>query len=307
MLEALAADFTALDGASVDLLCDARQPPVELPGVTVHSVSGNQAEIDSLISLAGRVDWTVLIAPEFDGHLLGRARQVVSAGGRLLGPGPQLIALASDKQAAAEYLARHEIPVCEGIALAPGELLPEDFSYPAVLKPRDGAGSLGIERIDRRPYRRACGDAPARLERFYPGQACSVACLCGPQGVVPLQPCWQHLLGEHDFSYLGGSLPIEAPLAARAARLAVAAIRALPAAMGYIGVDLVLGSDPAGSGDVVIEVNPRLTTSYVGLRALSEDNLAAAMVAVAAGADVGVCWKEQEIHFTSSGEIVVGG
>ena len=34
------------------------------------------------------------------------------------------------------------------------------------------------------------------------------------------------------------------------------------------------------SGDRVIEINPRLTTSYVGLRALARFNLAEALLAV---------------------------
>jgi hypothetical protein len=73
--------------------------------------------------------------------------------------------------------------------------------------------------------------------------------------------------------------------------------------MGYLGVDLVLGNDPAGSGDVVIEINPRLTTSYVGLRALSRVNLAATMIAVACGREIELCWNAGFIDFTSSGTL----
>ena len=62
--------------------------------------------------------------------------------------------------------------------------------------------------------------------------------------------------------------------------------------------------DPAGRDDVVIEINPRLTTSYVGLRALSEVNLAATMIAVARGREVRLCWKSERIHFSSSGRCV---
>ena len=50
-----------------------------------------------------------------------------------------------------------------------------------------------------------------------------------------------------------------------------------------MGVDLVLGRDPTGAEDFVIEVNPRLTTSYVGLRAAAKTNLAEAMLRVAEG------------------------
>lgn len=304
MRDALAADFAAVDGASVDVLHDVRHPPVELSGVTVHAIDGAAAEMRAVRRLAAEVDWTVLIAPEFGGHLLARTEAVELAGGTLLGPSSGLTALAADKHATAGHLARQGMLVPRGIALAPGAALPAEFSYPAVLKPRTGAGSLGIEWFDRWPAGRTAGNAPARLEVYCPGTAVSVACLCGPDKIVPLAPCRQNLAGGGDFTYLGGSLPLAPALADRAKRLAARAVGSLPSPIGYLGVDLVLGDDPGGKGDVVIEINPRLTTSYVGLRALSRVNLAATMIAVAQGREVGLCWKSEDIHFTSSGSCV---
>ncbi len=188
--------------------------------------------------------------------------------------------------------------------LEPGDPLPADFPYPAVLKPRDGAGSLDIQWLPHRPRERTAPQHAARLERFQPGVPASVAVLCGPGDVVPLVPCGQRLAGEGDFSYQGGWLPLESPLAARARRLALRAVQPLPTPLGYLGIDMVLGSDPAGSGDVVVEINPRLTTSYVGLRAFSQANLAAAMIAVAQGGEARLCWKSEAIQFTSDGTCV---
>jgi predicted ATP-grasp superfamily ATP-dependent carboligase len=51
---------------------------------------------------------------------------------------------------------------------------------------------------------------------------------------------------------------------------------ALPDLWGYVGVDLILTE----SGAVVLEVNPRLTTSYVGLRASIGVNPAAWVLAL---------------------------
>jgi predicted ATP-grasp superfamily ATP-dependent carboligase len=111
------------------------------------------------------------------------------------------------------------------------------------------------------------------------------------------------LAGETDLRYLGGALPMPAPLAKRAMRLATDAVRTLDAPLGYLGVDLVLGDDSTGAGDVVIEINPRLTTSYVGLRALAKTNLAAALVDVARGDPVELCWKERSIQFDATGTL----
>jgi tyramine---L-glutamate ligase len=300
MLAALVADF-ATSGTDVDTLCDARGSAVAHPGVTVHRIENADQERRAIARLAPRADWTVLIAPEFDGHLLARARAVERAGGRLLGAAPELIALAADKHATAEHLARHGIGAPRGIALAPGEALPADFAYPAVLKPRDGAGSLGIERIDSYPVGRTLDNAHWRLEEYCRGTPASAAFLCGPDRVVPLVPCRQKLAA--DFAYQGGSLPLEPDLAGRAQRLARRAIGSLTRPLGYLGVDLILGDDSAGSDDVVVEINPRLTTSYVGLRALARVNLALAMVRVACGHEIELCWNCGEVHFTSAGAL----
>ena len=106
------------------------------------------------------------------------------------------------------------------------------------------------------------------------------------------------------FTYRGGKLPLEAPLDARARRIALAAIAALPEPRGYLGVDLVLGEADDGSADRVIEINPRLTTSYVGLRALARSNLAAAMLAVAHGHEPHLSFGTDQLEFTADGTIL---
>jgi predicted ATP-grasp superfamily ATP-dependent carboligase len=70
-----------------------------------------------------------------------------------------------------------------------------------------------------------------------------------------------------------------------------------------VGVDLVLGRDPRGSEDVVIEVNPRLTTSYVGLRAAARSNLAEAMWLISQGQAPTVDFDMRPLEFDSSGNV----
>jgi predicted ATP-grasp superfamily ATP-dependent carboligase len=77
----------------------------------------------------------------------------------------------------------------------------------------------------------------------------------------------------------------------------------MPEGRGYLGVDLLLGPADDGSQDYVIEVNPRLTTSYVGLRALSETNVARAMLDVAAGRAPVLAFRDEVIEFDADGTI----
>ena len=103
------------------------------------------------------------------------------------------------------------------------------------------------------------------------------------------------------FCYRGGQLPIAPVLADRAVRIATAAVECVPGLRGYVGVDVVLGDD---GGDWAIEINPRLTTSYVGLRALARFNLAAAILAAVTGEPIPpLTWGDGSVTFTSDGQI----
>ena len=103
--------------------------------------------------------------------------------------------------------------------------------------------------------------------------------------------------------YRGGQGPLDDKDQRRAAHLAGLAIRALPRTIrGFVGVDIVLADDPARY--CIIEVNPRLTTSYVGLRHIVEGNLAARI----AGLDrspVQCAAHCGEIRWNASGEVWV--
>jgi predicted ATP-grasp superfamily ATP-dependent carboligase len=80
-------------------------------------------------------------------------------------------------------------------------------------------------------------------------------------------------------------------------------VGALPGAFGYLGVDLVLGESADGADDFVIEINPRLTTSYIGLRAAVEENLAAAMLDIAEGIELPQVEVHQFVRFDADGNV----
>jgi hypothetical protein len=146
-----------------------------------------------------------------------------------------------------------------------------------------------------------------RLERFHPGLPASVSILCGPNRRLPLPACQQSISDDGRFEYLGGVLPIDAALCRRAQSLALQVLEALPATIGYVGVDLILGPDPGGCEDVVLEVNPRVTTSYVGLRRLCRGNLAAMMLAAGHDKVIESAWSQEVVAFTRDGRIRVLG
>ena len=299
---ALAEDFSKIPNVQVAVLRDERFTfPSELPLREIDVRSALAAE-EAFETLAAECDWTVVVAPELSNRLLHFCQTVQQVGGRLLGPGLEAVAIASDKHATVQWLAARGVPVPEGKRVQTGDA-PCGLPFPLVVKPCFGAGSHGVRLApDAAALEKALAsmDPPWRVERFVPGLAASVAFLCGPATIVPLVPCRQLLSDDGALCYLGGELPLAPPLADRAERLARRAIETLPALSGFVGVDLVLGGDPSGSGDVVIEVNPRPTTSYIGLRQAAEGNLAQAMLDAATGKNPNLRFRPTRIQFSAA-------
>jgi predicted ATP-grasp superfamily ATP-dependent carboligase len=270
-----------------------------IPGVEAMTLPAGD-ERAALREAARTCDHVLLIAPEFDGLLAERCHWVEEAGGKLLGPSSAAVRLTADKLRLSHHLRDAGVPT------PPCTPHPGSVPFPVVLKPRDGAGSQATFLV-RNPDELARCSTQAAVERwcgelilqpFVRGTAASVALLLGPGRYVPLLPGAQHLSDDGRFHYRGGRVPLPAALRGRAVTLARRAAAAVPGLRGYVGVDLVLGEE-----DQVIEINPRLTTSYIGLRALAETNLAEAMLRVADGDDVVLRWREGAVEFAADGTL----
>jgi predicted ATP-grasp superfamily ATP-dependent carboligase len=143
------------------------------------------------------------------------------------------------------------------------------------------------------------------LQQLVSGRPASVAFLCGPWQRLALAAAAQHFSADGRFRYQGGELPLPASLAERAVRMARSAVAVVPGLAGYVGVDVVLGNADDGSNDWVIELNPRLTTSYLGLRALARENLAETMVRVVNGERIDLLsWKNKSVRLFTDGNVV---
>lgn len=255
---------------------------------------------------AGACEVAFVIAPETGGWLFERSRIAAALGARVIGPTLDAIRLCGSKSALADRW--HTAGVR---APRTGPFGARWDTFPAVLKPDHGAGSQHTYLVNSRDDVRAAyfefhpagkHEDEMIFTEFVPGLAASVAFLCGPGACVPLVPAFQHLSADGRFSYKGGELPIPPDLAARAVVLGRAAVACVPGLCGYVGVDLVLGDAPDGSRDCAIEINPRLTTSYTGLRALADFNLADALLRVALGEAIPeLRWKPGRVNFGANG------
>jgi predicted ATP-grasp superfamily ATP-dependent carboligase len=258
-----------------------------------------RARCEQFRGLAAEADATLVIAPETGGVLAQLSRSVLETAGRWFGCSPSAIELCTDKKALAELWRQNGVPTPETVQT------PEFPGFPVVLKPRDGAGSQATFLIrDGENWSTAWREARAEMpqgeflvQRCIEGQPASSAFLMGPAGLtLPLLPATQRLSDDGRFHYLGGRIPLDPSLAERAMRLGKLAVGCIAGLQGYVGVDLILGAEE--SEDQAIEINPRLTTSYLGLRRLFEGNLAQTMWHVFEGKDVGeLRWRSGTIRF----------
>lgn len=301
MLRAVASDFAAV--ADVTTLLTMDFPALAGCRCERTTIPDSRSRLERLIA---EHDAVLPIAPESGGLLASLAECVVTRNRILLGCSPDAVRLTADKLALAKHWSS------QGVTTPATRLASEaNVEFPSVLKPRDGAGSQATRLLSNpNDWRRSvdnavaeCPDAEFVVQPYHPGRACSQAFLMGSRQIIPLRPARQRLSEDGSFRYLGGTLPLDAESAERALRIAEGAVAGIGGLAGFVGVDLVLGDD---GRDVAIEINPRVTTSYVGLRALCRGNLAEAWLRLASGADdVELKWDAGRVRFDAEGAVEV--
>jgi tyramine---L-glutamate ligase len=285
MLQAVLADFAALGTVYTITTLDARLEHMALPADCVMRVSSGCHAAAFASALAG-CDAALIIAPETGGILADLSARVLAAGVALLGSAPQGIRLAGDKWECHSRWQATGVPT-PATRLARPESASSvacEIGYPIIAKPVDGVGCTGVALArDESDLTAAvatasasgAGQQPILLQRYVHGNHASAALLVAQGQVMALSLNGQDVHEGCPFRYLGGVVPLTHPAGARALEVARAAALALPGLEGFIGVDLVL----AGADAWAIELNPRLTTAYVGLRQVAGINLAEAIYA----------------------------
>ena len=306
MLRAAASDFCRVQGIHVGTLLDDRH--AEPIG---HECRRKQSHLpfDDFHGCVVQADTVLVIAPEYQDLLANLSRTVLRAGRHLLGCLPDAVDVAGDKLATARHWQGRHVPTpaVEAATSAP----PESMPPPWVCKPRHGAGSQAtyLARDDAEwsaAFAQACAEWPANdliAQSHVSGLPASVGFLVGPHQCLPLLPTRQKLSDEGRFRYLGGHMPLGKRLADRAVRLAQSAIGGIDGLQGYVGVDLVLGDAEEGHRDYVIEINPRLTTSYAGLVHLCREPLGLAWCNILRGLPAELTWQAGPIELDATGVV----
>lgn len=284
MLRALVKDLAELPQLTICAARDRRLAALDFPAEHLWIEPGEDPWPAWHWHMAA-ADAVLPVAPETGGVLERLSALVQQTGRRLLGSRPGAVHLTARKLLTATHLTGHGIPA------VPTEPLAAALSKGArtgsgswVVKPDDGAGSeetfLLHGTAALRSWAARCDDIGRFVvQPFLAGAATSLSLLCGDGRAMILGCNSQDVrIDRGQFHYHGGVVggreqgrPLYEPIAARIAA-------AIPELWGLVGVDLV----ETANGPIVLEVNPRVTTSYAGLRQALQYNPAELLLQLAA-------------------------
>ncbi len=285
MRDALLHDLSELKQFDLITMHDAR---LTSSGLAKNSIVVEAGQFKEKFKLAlNEVDMVWLIAPESDGALLALSELCYAAEScnnrvLFLGSGFDTMLIGTSKTLCCEALQKANIDTL--LTHAGKDLMRQDY-YENLLKlnvdkwvakPEDGAGCEGIQKFDSLQELKGWIAQENRYLRYLAqayqqGVAASFSMLCR-NGKAWLLSCNQQHIECHDghFKLKGVTVNGMLPYWQRFETIARKVAEMLPDALGYVGVDVIV--DKENNKIYVLEINPRLTTSYAGLYEALDSN-----------------------------------
>jgi predicted ATP-grasp superfamily ATP-dependent carboligase len=278
MRDALLRDLSELNAYQLISLHDVSLEPSSMVSHSSPVAAGQFIQVFETLLM--QVDLVWLIAPESDGHLLKLTELCLEAenkqdGPILLGCGYDACLIGTSKTLSYEAMQAagiHTLPVHAG-----EDVIRDDYfaqlaqSKEAwLVKPEDGAGCEGIQYFASIAAMRDWMQLKDRSQHFFAqayqsGIAASFCMLCRDGQAWLLSVNQQHVsMQDNGFVLHGISVNGLNQYWSRFETLARKMAKMLPDALAYVGVDVIM--DTQNDAIYVIDINPRLTSSYVGLR-----------------------------------------
>jgi predicted ATP-grasp superfamily ATP-dependent carboligase len=288
MVQALLTDLAGIAGVEVLASRDPRLAPLAAVDV-LHPVPGESWRAFYERGLAD-ADAAWPTAPETGGILEQLSLRTLARDRILLGSRPAAVKLTASKSATIARLDEAGIPVPLTITSA-GAVPARRGQW--VVKPDVGAGCEDTVRVpDWRGARDWLAREPGRMiaQPWVEGEPLSLSMVtAGGRGVLLCCNRQRVRIVDGHLTLTGLQVNAWPDTEGRLAGLAARIAAVVPSLWGYVGVDLVLGAE----GPVVLEINPRLTTSYAGIRRALDVNVAAMVLGLLEGED-GVIPPRQE-------------
>jgi tyramine---L-glutamate ligase len=293
MLKGLIADFKAA-GHGTTVLVDERisrfNAPLEADLIIPVCYSG---EAEGFITTLSREnDALYVIAPETSRILEEKVKLIEQTGKISLNCKSNAISKVADKTILYETLLDKGFPIpktlIQDIDCTTAEVLQnikKSLTFPLVFKPIDGTSCSGLSVVSNydqieqaiSKIRQITSSKFFIIQNFINGASASVSLISNGKKAIPISLNSQSLIlspPDAESHYEGGCVPFSHSLKQDAFILAQKVVEAFPGLRGYVGVDVVLTQFQV----FVVDVNPRLTTSYVGLRQIMDLNIAQLLI-----------------------------
>lgn len=267
MRDALLKDLASLP-YELFITLDARlNLSVEL--ANVQYIQANQDVWLEWETLIKRVDAVWIVAPETNGYLQKLTQLALKHQKMIIGSGLTTIDICRSKLSSYYFFKQHELDTVETF-LSPS--LDKSLSSKWVVKPDDGAGcedTVIFDDVDLLMEWVVSGNKALThvIQPYIEGSPASISCIMhnGHARVLScntlLMSLSNNTLGYQGFLVNGMRTHWEvfAILANKVAKL-------FPDASGYVGIDIIVTQSDKGKPTIkVLEVNPRLTTTYAAL------------------------------------------
>lgn len=205
-----------------------------------------------------------IIAPETAGVLYELTCMSVQSGCMLLGCDPAAVKLATSKKKTLDFLSRNRIscvPVIEDFTQL------SDHATGWVIKPDDGVGAescyLFTDRHSLHQYMSQLNREKFVVQEYIQGKPASISMVCH-RGKTIVLGCNQQLFTFNNGKGLLTGIIVNGLLefSEQFSNIAEQVSTVINGLSGYVGIDLIV----TAQGPLVLEINPRLTTAYAGLR-----------------------------------------
>ncbi|MBF0292637.1 MAG: ATP-grasp domain-containing protein, partial [Nitrospinae bacterium] len=281
----LSAEGVAIRRAAMDSFA-------KIPDIEPFTIQGRAGEFGHALA---RCDGLLIVAPETGGILEAFTGRAQASGKINLGCSADAVKATGDKLEFSRLMKTAGIPHPQTVEAGAKFDSSMYFTGTWVFKPADGAGAEGVN-IHRQPRKVEPLIGPHIAQEFIEGGPMSLSIVSGNDWVEVLSVNRQRFLND-GMIYDGGEIIGEEPSAALR-ELAARIKKAVPGLSGYWGVDFVMTE----AGPVVIEVNPRLTTSFCGLAEALNPTPALFIMAAATGNPPPAVTTRRATFFTKTGE-----
>lgn len=273
MLNAVVTELLQLPAIELVTFRDSRLPgPQWVNSIELVVIESQEAFNRSWNNLTRSCDAIWPIAPETGGILEILCKDVEKQGKILLNSSSEAVRQTTSKHNTLTILAKHGIPVVPTYRLP---VFHSELDPPWVVKPDDGVGCEGIRIVSDSDELDSCYSGMENdnlvIQPFICGESKSLSVLFN-QGYALILTCNRQYISHSDglISLTGCEVNAVQDVDGRFDLLVKQIAKALPGLWGYAGVDLIGTKDDV----LVLEVNPRLTTSYAGLGEALEINTA---------------------------------